>query len=230
MNFAYASNAIAGFLVSQFTFNKSPWDHFLAGNDRALTKQQLEGARSFLELKCSVCHNGPTFSDDQFHDVDVAQIGPGQGQGMQLRDDFGRMNVTGNPDDKYRFRTTPLRNVELTAPYGHDGAIMTLHDFVAHYSDADQTLRDYDPSQLEPDLQGTLLPNANAIIAQRDTLLDGVVLTPELVDNLVAYMRSLTDPAARDLSRFVPKRVPSGLPVNQPVVHGGHGHGGHGDD
>jgi len=41
------------------------------------------------------------------------------------------------------------------------------------------------------------------------------VLTPQLVDNLVAYMRALTDPAARNLTRFVPKKVPSGLPVGQ---------------
>ena len=215
MNFAYASNAIAGFIVSDFTFNHSPWDQFLAGKDKALTPQQLEGARSFLTLKCSVCHNGPRFSDDQFHDVAVAQVGPGQGEGMDLRDDFGRMNVTGNPADKYLFRTTPLRNVELTAPYGHDGAIISLRDFIEHYSESDQKLFTYDPSQLEPDLQGTLLANQADILAQRDTLLNGVVLTPELVDNLVAYMKALTDDAARDLTRFVPKRVPSGLPVGQ---------------
>ncbi|HEX5438276.1 MAG TPA: cytochrome c peroxidase [Gemmatimonadaceae bacterium] len=229
MNFAYASNAIAGFLVDKLTFSNTPWDRFLRGQDRALTPQQLEGARSFLTLKCSVCHTGPTLSDDKFHDVDVAQIGPGQNQGMLLHEDFGRMNVTGDPADRYRFRTSPLRNVELTAPYGHDGAIMTLRDFVAHYSNSDSTLRAYDPSQLEPDLRSTLVPDVDEIIAQRDTLLDGVVLTPALVDNLVAYMQALTDPAARDLSRFVPRRVPSGLPVGQPtdVAHGRRG-GAHG--
>ena len=215
MNFAYASNAIAGFLVSNFTMNNSPWDRFLAGHDNALTPQQLEGARSFLTLKCSICHNGPTFSDDKFHDVAVAQIGPGQGEGLQGRDDFGRMNVTGNPADKYLFRTTPLRNVELTGPYGHDGSITTLEGFIAHYSESDVKLRTYDPSQLEPDLRGTVLDNTAGVLAQRDTLLNGVVLTPQLVDNLVAYMRALTDPAARNLTRFVPKKVPSGLPVGQ---------------
>ena len=215
MNFAYASNAIAAFLVSDFTMNKSPWDRFLAGHDNALTPQQLEGARSFLTLKCSVCHTGPTLSDDKFHDVAVAQIGPGQGEGLDGRDDFGRMNVTGNPADKYLFRTTPLRNVELTGPYGHDGSIMTLKAFVEHYSESDVKLRTYDPSQLEPALRTTFLDNTAGVLAQRDTLLNGVVLTPQLVDNLVAYMQALTDPRARDLTRFVPKKVPSGLPVGQ---------------
>jgi cytochrome c peroxidase len=215
MNFAYASNAIAAFLVSDFTMNKSPWDRFLAGHDNALTPQQLEGARSFLTLKCSVCHTGPTLSDDKFHDVAVAQIGPGQGEGLDGRDDFGRMNVTGNPADKYLFRTTPLRNVELTGPYGHDGSIMTLKAFVEHYSESDVKLRTYDPSQLEPALRTTFLDNTAGVLTQRDTLLNGVVLTPQLVDNLVAYMQALTDPRARDLTRFVPKKVPSGLPVGQ---------------
>jgi len=213
MNFAYASNAIAGFLVARLTFNHSPWDRFLAGDDRALTQQQLDGARQFLTLKCSLCHTGPVFSDDKFHDVAVAQIGPGQNQGMQSRDDFGRMNVTGNSADQYRFRTTPLRNVELTGPYGHDGAIITLRDFVAHYSESDVKLQTYDVSQLEPALRGTLLPNTAGILAQRDTLLRGVVLTPALVDKLVAYMDALTDPAARNLSHLAPRHVPSGLPV-----------------
>jgi hypothetical protein len=70
--------------------------------------------------------------------------------------------------------------------------------------------------QSEPRLQGTLLNTQMAILAQRDTLLNGVVLTDDLVDKLVVYMRALTDPAARDMSKSVPKRVPSGLPVDRP--------------
>ena len=216
MNFAYASNAIAAFLVSKLTLRDSPWDRFLAGDDRALTPQQLEGARTFLTLKCSICHNGPTLSDDQFHNVAIAQLGPGQAEGMEGRDDFGRMNVTGNPADRYRFRTTSLRNVELTGPYGHDGAIASLRAFIDHYSESDKKLGAFDPSQLEPLLRGTVLPNTSSILATRDTLLNGVVLTPAIVDQLMAYMSALTDPAARDLSRMTPSRVPSGLKVPRP--------------
>jgi cytochrome c peroxidase len=121
MTFAHASNAVAGFFIDAFTFNNSPWDRFLAGKNDALTSRQLDGAQTFLTLKCSICHAGSTFSDEQFHNVAVAQVGPGQGDGPSLNDDFGRMRVTGLADDRYRFRTTPLRNVELTGPYGHDG-------------------------------------------------------------------------------------------------------------
>src|SRR5262249_36487289 len=117
MTFAHASNAIGAFIVDKLTFDDTPWDRFLAGNDRALSKKQLAGAQTFLSLKCSLCHTGATFSDDAFHDVAVAQIGPGEGDGNGARDDYGRMRVTGLESDKYLFRTTPLRNVELTAPY-----------------------------------------------------------------------------------------------------------------
>ncbi|HKW12202.1 MAG TPA: cytochrome c peroxidase [Gemmatimonadaceae bacterium] len=216
MNFAYASNAIAGFIVDRFTFANTPWDRFLDGNDHALSDEQLAGAQTFLTLKCSICHTGATFSDEQFHDVAVAQIGPGEGDGPTGRDDFGRLRVTGDASDLYRFRTTPLRNVELSGPYGHNGAITTLRAFVEHYSESDTKLFAYDVTQLEPRLQGTLLNTQTAILAQRDTLLNGVVLTDALVDQLMAYMSALTDNAARDLSKSVPKRVPSGLPIDRP--------------
>lgn len=213
MTFAYAANAIGGFIVDKLTFDNTPWDQFLAGNNRALTKAQLDGAQTFLTLKCSICHNGSTFSDEQFHDVAVAQVGPGEGDGASAGDDFGRMRVTGDPADQYRFRTTPLRNVELTAPYGHDGAITSLRAFIQHYSDSDIKLQAYDPTQLEARLRGTVLPTTAALLAQRDTLLKGVVIPDSLVDKLVAYMSALTDNDARHLNQLVPDRVPSGLPV-----------------
>ena len=214
MNFAYASNAIAGFLVDQLAFNNSAWDQFLAGDDGALTPTQLAGAKDFLTARCSICHNGPAFTDNKFHNVAVAQLGPGKGDGPDGRDDFGRMRVTGNPADRYAFRTPPLRNVELTGPWGHDGAFVDLRAFVDHYSQSDAKLRAFDPSQLEPLLRGTVLPTADAILATRDTLLNGVVFPAQTIDEVTEFMKALTDPAARDLRYLVPARVPSGLPID----------------
>ena len=216
MTFAHASNAIGGFMVDKLTFANAPWDRFLRGDDDALTTRQLRGAQTFLTLKCSLCHNGATLSDDKFHDVAVAQLGPGEGDGMDGRDDFGRMRVTGNAADRYLFRTTPLRNVELTGPYGHDGAVTTLRAFIDHYSESDLKLQAFSPLDLEPALRSTVLPTASAILAQRDTLLQGVVLTPEIVDALMDYMHVLTDDAARNLNHLIPARVPSRLPVARP--------------
>jgi cytochrome c peroxidase len=214
MTFAHASNAIGAFMVDKLTFANTPWDRFLAGRDNALTPKQLVGAQTFLTLKCSICHNGATFSDEKFHDVAMVQFGPGKGNGASLRDDFGRMNNTALESDKNLFRTTPLRNVELTGPYGHDGGISTLQAFVEHYSESDLKLLSFDPMQLDPALRSTLLPNSADILAQRDTLLTGVVLTPALVGQLMDYMSALTDDRARDLRQLTPHHVPSGLPVD----------------
>ncbi len=215
MNFAYATNAIAGFFIDRLTMNRTPWDRFLAGDDNALSTDQLLGAQNFMTLKCSICHNGATFSDGQFHDVALAQFGPGEGVAPNPLDDFGRFNVTGDPGDKYRFRTTPLRNVELTGPYGHAGQFKKLKDFIGHYSQSDVQLRNYDPTQIDRILFGTLLNNTNAVLAQRDTLLNGVVIPDSTVARLTTYMNALTDARARDLRSLAPARVPSGLPVDR---------------
>jgi cytochrome c peroxidase len=148
MTFAHASNAIAGFLTADLGFNNSPWDRFLAGNDNALTPIQLAGAKNFMSARCSICHNGPAFTDNKFHNVALAQFGPGEGDGAGGRDDFGRMRVTGLAADQYAFRTPPLRNVELTGPWGHDGAFTDLRGFIDHYSESDVKLRTYDVNQL----------------------------------------------------------------------------------
>jgi cytochrome c peroxidase len=214
MNFAHASNAIAGFLVDRFGFNDSPWDRFLAGDDAALTEEQLRGAKNFMSARCSICHNGPAFTDNKFHNVAVAQVGPRAGDGADGRDDFGRMRVTGRPEDRYAFRTPPLRNVVLTGPWGHDGAFTDLRAFIDHYSESDVKLRAFTDAHLEPLLRGTMLATAEEILATRDTLLNGVVFPPVVVDEVTAFMAALTDPAALNLGAVVPAAVPSGLPID----------------
>lgn len=227
MNFGHASNAIAGFLIDQLAFNDSPWDRFLAGNDAAMTEIQLKGARNFMSARCSICHNGPALTDNIFHNVAVAQLGPGAGDGDRGQEDFGRMRVTGNSADQYAFRTPALRNVELTGPYGHDGAFTDLLAFVDHYSDSDLKLRKFvgqvvpelaakpNPAeQIETLLRGTVLTNVDAILSTRDPLLSGVSFSDDVIGEVTEFMKALTDPAARNLSHLVPSRVPSGLPVD----------------
>jgi cytochrome c peroxidase len=215
MSFAHAGNAMGCWITSVFGFTNSPWDRFLAGSDDALTDAQLRGAQAFLGVgKCAQCHNGPLFSDGKFHNVAVPQVGPGFGDGPDGHDDFGRMRQTGNLGQKYAFRTAPLRNVELTPPYGHDGAIVSLRSWVDHYSQSTTKLQAYDPGQLEPLLRGTLQPTTAGILATRDSRLRTLTLTPEVVDDITEFLKALTDPAARDLSAVVPAVVPSGLPVD----------------
>ena len=216
MDFAHAGNAIGGWITDVFTFTNSPWDQFLAGNDDALTEQQLRGAQAFLGVaKCSQCHTGPMLTDQKFHNVAVPQVGPGFGDGPTGHDDSGRMRETHNLKNRYQFRTPPLRNVELTAPYGHDGAIVTLRGWVDHYTASDVKLRNYDVTQLEPALRGTLQPTTSDILLTRDSRLKKLPLTTEQVDDITEFLKSLTDPAARDLRSTVPSSVPSGLPVDR---------------
>jgi cytochrome c peroxidase len=215
MDFAHAGNAMGGWIAAVFAFTNSPWDRMLRGDDDAMTEVQLRGAQAFMgAAKCSQCHNGPLLSDGKFHNVAVPQVGPGFGNGPDGRDDFGRMRKTNNPVHRYAFRTPPLRNVELTAPYGHDGAIVSLRSWVDHYSQSDVKLRNYDPGQLEPLLQGTLQPTTDAILATRSSKLRRLVIAPQTVDEITEFLKALSDPAARNLNAVVPVRVPSGLTVD----------------
>jgi hypothetical protein len=84
---------------------------------------------------------------------------------------------------------------------------------VDHYSESDLKLEHYDVTQIDPSLQGTLLHNFADILATRSGALNGFVLTAEQIDDLTAYLKALTDDAARDLHVLTPLRVPSGLPV-----------------
>jgi cytochrome c peroxidase len=217
MTFAHASNAMAGFLVASFVSDNAPWDRFLKGNDGALNPDQLQGALKFMSAPCSSCHNGPGFSDDDFHNVALAQFGPGQGNGPSGRDDFGRMNVSGDPADIYKFRSTMLRNVELTGPYGHAGEFDDLALFIDHYSRSADKLRAYAAADVpEPLLRAGLLEeNKEAIIAARDPIILPVAFDTVFVRQVTAFMLALTDSRARDLFRFTPRKVPSGLSVDR---------------
>ena len=218
MTFAHASNAIMGFFVSEFSFSDAPWDRFLNGDDDQLTEAQLRGARDFMTVGCTNCHQTDILDalpGNEFHNDALAQFGPGQGDGPTGRDDFARERVTGDPLDRRRFKTPPLRNIELTAPYGHVGQFMTLRGFVEHYNNVDSTLHAYDVSQVEPILHPTLLNNYSEILTTRDTLLVPIRLDEQTIDNLLEFLKALTDDAARDLLGVTPSRVPSGLPIDK---------------
>ena len=169
MTFAHASNAMAGFFVDQLTFQNTPWDRFLGGDDEALTTQQFSGANTVHGHHGQVrgLSQRALFTDAKTRNVALAQFGPGEGDGPSGNDDFGRINVTGVATDKYAFKTPALRNVELTGPYGHAGQFATLRGFVDHYSESDVKLANYDVNQIDPLLRGTLLPTTADILATR---------------------------------------------------------------
>ncbi|MCG8467798.1 MAG: cytochrome-c peroxidase [Gemmatimonadetes bacterium] len=216
MTFAHASNAMAGFMISELAFVDTPWDRFLVGNDDELSDAQLRGAKSFMTIRCMRCHETDAFDDrdGEFHNVATPQLGPGKGDGPGGVDDFGREGVTGDPAERRMFKTPTMRNVELTSPYGHAGQFATLESIVEHYDEIDERLRDYDVTQVEAALRATLLDNFDDILVTRDTILLTIEFDEAGRDDLVAFLESLTDEAARTLTGIAPATVPSGLPID----------------
>lgn len=216
IGFQHAANAIAAFESQAYTHLDSPFDRYLAGSDSALTLSQKRGAMLFYgRLNCAACHSGPFMSDQQAHDIGCPQFGPGKGP--EAPQDFGLEDVTGQPSDRCCFRTPQLRNVELTGPYLHDGAYTTLEGAIRQHLNPSLSLQQYDVTQLIAPLQGML---QGAEVPMQLQNLDPLLRTPQTASDaemadLVAFLKSLTDPAMRDLSGVVPPSVPSGLPIDR---------------
>ena len=105
----------------------APYDKYFAGDKSAMSSSALNGMRLFFgKAKCSICHNGPAFTDSQFHNIGVKQHGP-------LKEDLGRYNVTKDDFDKGAFKTPGLRHITRSGPYMHDGSESTLEEVVEFY-------------------------------------------------------------------------------------------------
>ena len=216
LGFQHAAASIAAFQMQAFTETNSPFDRYLNRDDAALTTAQKRGALLFFgKAQCSSCHNGPFLGGASFANAGVPQLGPGTGDAAPL--DLGRGGLKDQSFYKFAFRVTPLRNVELTAPYMHAGAFPTLEAVVRHYNDVTLALRTYDVAQLAPELRPLYHGDDATIGAVLETLDFRLRRSLDLTDDeqrdLVAFLKSLTDPAARDLSSLTPAAVPSGLPV-----------------
>ena len=217
LGFQHAANAIAAFQIQAFTRTNSPFDRYLKRDDAAMTEQQKRGALLFFgKARCSQCHSGALLGGQQFANIGVPQLGPGFGAAAPL--DAGRgEEIPTAPFYQFAFRVAPLRNVELTAPYMHNGAYRTLEAVVGHYTNADSAHRTYDVSQLDPALRATYHSDAtsmNRVLANLDfRVRPRIEMTDIERQQIVAFLKSLTDPAARDLSAIIPSSVPSGLPI-----------------
>ena len=150
----------------------------------------------------------------------MPQVGPGFGDGVGGHEDFGREGFTGDSADRYRFRTPSLRNVVLTAPWGHNGFFNSLEAVIRHHLNPLDSLNSADPTQVvlppRPDL------DALDLIAFNDSTVTAAIgaaieidlpqLSDQHVADLLDFLEALTDFAAEDGRRTVPTRVPSGLP------------------
>nr|WP_296576391.1 methanobactin export MATE transporter MbnM [Phreatobacter sp.] len=170
----------------------SPYDRYKYGGDEmALSEQAKRGEALFFDhrLECYHCHSGFNFTNTWqssrmpfpevgFHNNGLYNIGA---EGAYPRSAPGLIEHTGKAEDMGRFRTPSLRNVELTAPYMHDGSIATLEEVVRHYEAGGRRVH--------------AGPNAGigADSPFKDFLIQGFRLADEERADLIAFLRSLTD-------------------------------------
>ena len=224
LTFAHAANAIAAFEIEAFTFTDAPFDKYLRGDDQAMTPSEKKGALVFYgKGGCGRCHSGKLMTDETFHNRMVPQIGPGKGihipaGGFDGTWDKGRAGVTGIAEYAYAFRTPPLRNVEKTGPWMHDGVYSTLEATVRHELDPLRSAQNYDPySQLPERYAKTFKKEQMTRIAtfalRKPEDIEPVELSDDEFNNLIAFLKALTSPSLDTLAQLTPAMVPSGLPV-----------------
>ncbi len=161
----------------------SKYDQFVASDfdSAVLTPSEYRGYQLYFaetgsrHAECFHCHGGYNFDDPEGN---LRQNGV-----FDDYDDFGRYLVTGRSADYGKFKVPSLRNIEYTAPYMHDGSIQTLEEVLDRYVAA-------------PDKVG--LPN-------RDPLIDNIILTEDDKDDVIAFLKTLSDPEFLTNPAFQPE-------------------------
>ena len=161
----------------------SAFDRFSYGGEReALSRDARAGYTVFVWSSCDTCHRidgaHAAFTDNRFHNVGIewARINGRLGPRKTIADE-GRAAVSGDPADRFAFRTPSLRNVALTAPYMHDGSLATLREVVDWYDDGGGA----DPG--------------------RHLALRRLGLTEAQKRQLIAFLESLSSPGVAELAR-----------------------------
>jgi cytochrome c peroxidase len=232
ITFAMVGQALAEFQTS-LTFANAPIDRFARGAHGAMTNAQKRGALLFFgEAGCVECHavagrSNEMFSDFENHVLGVPQIAPafGAGAGNVAFDgpggdeDFGAEQISGNPADRYEFRTSPLRNAALQPAFFHNGAFTRLEDAIRHHLDPRRSAERYDAldAGVDADLAQRIGP-IQPVLERLDPLLQKPIrLSRKEFSDLVEFVRDgLLDPRARPRRACdtVPDVVPSGIPVS----------------
>ena len=140
---------------------ESRYDQFIQGDQTVLSSKEKIGLDLFFSdrLSCSACHSGFNFTNYSFENNGL----------YEEYSDPGRFRLTNNEADRALFKVPTLRNVEVTAPYMHDGSIQTLEEVINHYNEG-----------------GSNHPHKNALIRP-------LQLFPNEKEALVAFLKSLTD-------------------------------------
>lgn len=145
----------------------SPFDHWVRGDDTAMTSQQVRGFKLFVDPNkgnCAVCHSAPNFTDNGFHNLGLASYDT-------ANPDLGRFHQKPLRLMKGAFKTPTIRDITLSAPYFHDGSASTLEEVLAHYVAGGVAKSNVSPN-MKP-----------------------LTLSEQEQADIVAFMQSLTTPA-----------------------------------
>jgi cytochrome c peroxidase len=174
--------AIASYVRSLVALN-SPFDRAVRGDSAAMSPEARRGFTVFMgKGRCGTCHFAPLFNGTQpptFQSSDPEIIGVPEQPALQrarLDPDSGRSLIDRVPSHAFAFRVPTVRNVALTAPYMHNGAYHTLEDVIAFYNAGGATGIGID------------LPYQTLFVQP-------LQLTPAEQNELIAFLRSLTDTA-----------------------------------
>ena len=232
ITFPMIGQAIAEFEMT-LTFANAPIDRFARGDRDAMSRDQKRGGLVFFgKAQCVNCHavggrSNEMFSDFKNHVLGVPQLAPlfGRGTGNVVFDgpgkdeDFGAEQITGQSDDRYAFRTSPLRNVALQPAFFHDGAFTRLDDAIRHHLDVVRSARTYNAAVagVDPDLTVRMVGLIEPVLGRLDPIVQKpIALSIDEFRDLLAFVRDgLLDPRAKreNVCRLVPSTVPSALPV-----------------
>ncbi len=218
------ADAIAAFVGTEWRNHDSPFDRYLSGDTTALSAPARRGMELFYgKVGCSGCHSGPLLSDFEFHALGLPQFGPGRTRRWDpMPRDVGRMGDSNDLADAYAFRTPMLRNVALTAPYGHNGAMPTLEAMLRHHIDPLDSRAAWTPDMAALRPADWLAP-VDFVIAQdrlemaRQAAAIDITLPPlddAAIADLIAFLHALTGETAETRPLGRPETVPSGLPVD----------------
>ncbi len=226
LRYEHIAAAIAEF---EFTLVRAdaPIDSYACGDRTSMSYDEKAGARLFFdEALCAECHlvrgfANQMFSDFEGHVLAVPQVTPVFGNKPfdgAGNEDYGVEQHTGRNVDRYKFRTTPLRNVAFQPTFMHNGAYVCLEDAVRHHLDVRNMLERYTTDALGPGLQGPVGPYADMLDRAQLLILNPHILSEVEIAQIMAFVRvSLTDPDAHPdrLRSLIPTSLPSGLPVHQ---------------
>jgi len=163
------------------TANNSRFDKFANGDKNALSSLELRGMMNFTEAGCANCHNGPMFSDYKLHVLAVPEN--------------DKLLTPDNGNGKFAFRTPTLRNLELTAPYMHNGVFGTLEEVLNFYENFEGG-------------EGESNQNPQVLESELDKKLLNLQVDDNKIASIIAFLNTLND---NNFDSEVPSEVPSGL-------------------